>query len=91
LAPLLEELKRPVPPDREAEVKREVARLLGEQVLFADPARFEPVEDRWERVDEDAEVVEDRWEPVDALEEPVPDDEYVGQRRVRRLFFQSFS
>jgi hypothetical protein len=85
LALLLEELKRPLPPDREAEIKREIARLLGEQVLFVDPARFEPAGDRWERVDEDAEVVEGECERVEDGAEPAPDGEYLGQRRVRRL------
>jgi hypothetical protein len=77
----------------DVEAKRELARILegaGYDIFNAErPGRFEPVEDRFERWDRDWEDVPDDAERVERIDEEferLEDDEYVGAKRVRRLW-----
>jgi hypothetical protein len=56
-------------------------------IYYVSGSRFEAVEEREEAVGEVEEAVaEDGLEPVGEVEEVVEDDEYLGQRVVRRAF-----
>jgi hypothetical protein len=86
LLELIERLKT-APPEEADRIKREVAELLGPGVFYVRESRFEPAEEREEAVGEVEEAVaEDGLEPVGEAEEVVEDDEYLGQRVVRRVF-----
>jgi hypothetical protein len=53
------------------------------------PSRYQPVEDRFERWDRDWEDVPDDAERVERIDEEyerLEDDEYLGAKRVRRLW-----
>ncbi len=86
LLELIERLKT-APPEEADHIKREIAEMLGPSVFYVRENRFEPAEEREEVVGEVEEaVVEDGLEPVGEIEEVVEDDEYLGQRVVRRAF-----
>jgi hypothetical protein len=86
LLELVEKLKT-APPEEADQIKREIAELLGPGVFYIRERRFKPAEEREEAVGEVEEVVtEDGLEPVGETEEVVEDNEYLGQRVVRRAF-----
>jgi hypothetical protein len=86
LLELIERLKT-APPEEADQIKREIAEMLGPSVFYVRENRFEPAEEREEDVGEvEEEVAEDGLEPVGEVEEVVEDDEYLGQRIVRRAF-----
>ena len=82
---LIERLKT-APPEEADQIKREIAELMGPQVFYVSDKRFEPVGEAEEVVDETEEPAEERYEPAPDWEEAVEDDEYVGQRVVRRFW-----
>ena len=85
LLELIERLKT-APPEEADQIKREIAEVLG-PVFYVRESRFEPAEEREEALGEVEEAVaEDGLEPVGEVEEVVEDDEYLGQRVVRRVF-----
>jgi hypothetical protein len=65
-------------------------RYTGRELARPDtPSRYQPVEDRFERWDRDWEDVPDDAERVERIDEEferLEDDEYVGARKVRRLW-----
>jgi hypothetical protein len=74
-----------------SEVLPELVKLAEREgpldIYYVSEGRFEAVEEREEAVGEVEEAVaEDGLEPVGEVEEVVEDDEYVGQRIVRRAF-----
>ena len=86
-----ERIKRALREGRVAEVLPELVKLAEREgpldIFYASEDRFEAVEEREEVMGEMEEPVEeDGLEPVGETEEVVEDDEYVGQRVVRRLF-----
>jgi len=86
LLELIERLKT-APPEEADQIKREIAEMLGPGVFYVRESRFEPAEEREEALGEVEEAVaEDGLEPVGEVEEVVEDDEYLGQRVVRRVF-----
>jgi uncharacterized protein Yka (UPF0111/DUF47 family) len=86
LLELVERLKAASPEEAD-QIKREIAEMLGPGVFYVRESRFELAEEREEVVGEVEEAVaEDGLEPVGEVEEVVEDDEYLGQRVVRRAF-----
>ena len=86
LLELIERLKT-APPEEADQIKREIAEMLGPGVFYIRESRFKPAEEQEEALGEVEEAVEeDGLEPVEEVEEVVEDDEYVGQRVVRRAF-----
>jgi hypothetical protein len=82
---LIKKLKT-APPEEANQIKRWITDLLGPGVFYVRESRFEPAEERVEALGEVEEVVaEEGLEPVEE-EEVVEDDEYLGQRVVRRAF-----
>jgi hypothetical protein len=76
---------------RVAEVLPELVKLVEREgqldIYYVSEGRFETVEEREEALDDVKETVEeDGLEPVGETEEVVEDDEYLGQRVVRRVF-----
>jgi hypothetical protein len=81
---LIEKLKTAQPEEAD-QIKREVAELLGSNVFYVREGRFEPAEEREEALGEVEEQAEEEGlEPVGEAEEVVEEDEYLGQRLVRR-------
>jgi len=86
-----ERIRKALREGRAAEVLPELVKLAeGEgplDIYYVSVGRFEAVEEREEAVGEVEEAVaEDGLEPVGETEEVVEDDEYLGQRVVRRVF-----
>jgi hypothetical protein len=86
-----ERIRRALREGRVAEVLPELVKLAEREgpldIYYVSGSRFEAVEEREEVVGEVEEAVaEDGLEPVGEVEEVVEDDEYLGQRIVRRAF-----
>jgi PHD/YefM family antitoxin component YafN of YafNO toxin-antitoxin module len=86
-----ERIGRALREGRVAEVLPELVKLAEREgpldIYYVSEGRFEAVEEREEVLGETEEAVtEDGLEPVGEVEEVVEDDEYVGQRVVRRAF-----
>ncbi len=86
-----ERIRRALREDQVAEVLPELVKLAEREgpldIYYVSEGRFEAVEEREEAVGEVEEAVaEDGLEPVEEVEEVVEDDEYLGQRVVRRAF-----
>jgi hypothetical protein len=86
-----ERIKRALREGKIAEVLPELVKLAegGGQldIYYVSGSRFEAAEEREEAVAEvEKAVTEDGLEPVGEVEEVVEDDEYLGQRVVRRAF-----
>jgi len=86
-----ERIRRALREGRVAEVLPELVKLAEREgpldIFYASEDRFEAAEEREEVIGEVEEPVEeDGLEPVGETEEVLEDDEYVGQRVVRRLF-----
>jgi hypothetical protein len=86
-----ERIRRALREGRIAEVLPELVKLAEREgqldIYYVSEGRFEPAEEREEAVGEVEEAVaEDGLEPVGEVEEVVEDDEYLGQRVVRRAF-----
>jgi hypothetical protein len=85
------QIRRALREGRVAEVLPELVKLAEREgpldIYYVPGSRFEAVEEREEVMGEVEEVVtEDGLEPVVEVEEVVEDDEYLGQRIVRRAF-----
>ncbi|MCY0890739.1 MAG: hypothetical protein OWQ51_07160 [Pyrobaculum arsenaticum] len=89
LRKLLKQIAEAPPEEKQrlTELFKELYRNSGAELAGPDdPTRYEPVEDV-ERIDDDVELVaNDDVEVVGDSLEPVEDDEYVGQRIVRRIW-----
>jgi hypothetical protein len=86
-----ERIRRALREGMVAEVLLELVKLAEREgpldIYYVSEGRFEAVEGREEVVGEVEEAVaEDGLEPVEEVEEVVEDDEYLGQRVVRRAF-----
>ncbi len=86
-----ERIRRALREGQVAEVLPELVKLAEREgpldIYYVSEGRFEAVEEREEVVGEVEEAVaEDGLEPVGEVEEVVEDDEYLGQRVVRRAF-----
>ncbi len=86
-----ERIRRALREGQVAEVLPELVKLAEREgpldIYYVSEGRFEAVEEREEVVGEVEEAVtEDGLEPVGEVEEVVEDDEYLGQRVVRRVF-----
>jgi hypothetical protein len=86
-----ERIRRALREGRISEVLPELVKLAEREepldIYYVPEGRFEAVEEREEVVGEVEEAVtEDGLEPVGEVEEVVEDDEYLGQRIVRRAF-----
>jgi hypothetical protein len=73
-------------PQQKSHIKREIAELLGPGVFYVNEGRFEPAELEEVVGEVEEAVVEEDLEPAGEVEEVVEDDEYLGQRVVRRAF-----
>jgi hypothetical protein len=86
-----EQIRRALREGRMAEALPELVKLAEREwpldIYYVSEGRFEPAEEREEVMGEVEEAVaEDGLEPVGEVEEVVEDDEYLGQRVVRRAF-----
>jgi len=86
-----ERVLRALKEGRVSEILPELVRLAERDgrplpLYYVSDRRFEPVEEAEEPVDETEEPAEERYEPAHDWEEAVEDDEYVGQRVVRRFW-----
>jgi len=86
-----ERIRKALKEGRAAEVLPELVKLAEREepldIYYVSEGRFEAVEEREEVVgDVDEAVEEDGLELVEEVEEVVEDDEYLGQRVVRRAF-----
>ena len=86
-----ERIRKALREGKAAEVLPELVKLAEREgpldIYYVSEGRFEAVEEREEVVgDVEEAVAEDGLEPVGEVEEVVEDDEYVGQRVVRRAF-----
>jgi hypothetical protein len=86
-----ERIGRALREGRLAEALPELVKLAEREgsldIYYVSEGRFEPAEEREEVVGEVEEAAaEDGLEPVEEVEEVVEDDEYLGQRVVRRVF-----
>ena len=86
-----ERIRKALREGRVAEVLPELVKLAEREgpldIYYVSEGRFEAVEEREEALGEVEEAVaEEGLEPVGEVEEVVEDDEYLGQRVVRRAF-----
>jgi len=86
-----ERVLRALKEGRVSEILPELVRLAERDgrplpVFYVSDKRFEPVGEAEEAVGETEELAEEQYEPAPDWEEAVEDDEYVGQRAVRRLW-----
>ena len=86
-----ERVLRALKEGRVSEILPELVRLAERDgrplsLYYVSDRRFEPVGEAEEVVGETEEPAEERYEPAPDWEEAVEDDEYVGQRVVRRLW-----